>query len=303
MDSAKKILTRKNESGDERNLQNQTSNESLISVIFPWRGENSLCKRRPHLVSYYESGRIISPTDFYLCMMAILLLCTSVGLTVISTWLIIHRLPFLHLTDGSFFMEANTFTLFASLISIPCCWITWICHYNKKNYAFLPLLIVILGFSISMLSIGLSIGLVQKSKMTFDRTIHPPKLLPTRFKAEMNATLSSTMSLYHFNSNYRYGWDKIQQRLRCCGIERPDDWLYYGHVPKSCYIDYKCSNPKLLHLKGCLNIISYELAWEICLLSGLSFITFTVQVISLLLAIVIYVKDKLGKNNGGNATT
>lgn len=161
---------------------------------------------------------------------------------------------------------------------------------------------MILGFSISILSIGISMGLIQKSKMSFDRTIHPPKLLPTRFRAEMNDTMSSTMSLYHVNSNYRYGWDRIQQRSKCCGIERPDDWLRYGHVPKSCYMDYKCSNPKLLYLKGCLDMVSYELAWEICLLSGLSFITFTVQVISLLLAIIVYVKDKLGKGNGDTAS-
>lgn len=158
-------------------------------------------------------------------------------------------------------------------------------------------LIVILGFSISMLSIGISIGIVQKSKMAFDKSIHPPKLLPNRFKAELNETLDATMSLYTENSNYRYGWDKIQQRLRCCGIERPDDWLCYSHVPKSCYVDYKCSKPKLLYLRGCLDLLSYELAWEICLLSGLIFITFTVQVISLLLAVVIYVKDKLGNGN------
>lgn len=148
-----------------------------------------------------------------------------------------------------------------------------------------------------MLSIGISIGLVQKSKMTFDETTRPPKLLPTRFKHQMNETLSATMSLYNMNPNYHYAWDKIQQRLKCCGVERPDDWLRYGHVPKSCYLDYRCPEPKLLFLRGCLDLISYELAWEICFLTGLSFITFTVQVVSLLLGVVVYIKDKVNNPN------
>nr|XP_022910334.1 uncharacterized protein LOC111421416 [Onthophagus taurus] len=218
--------------------QTQNSTDSLPSIFLPRRiYVRNTNENRRAVIARYESGRTTTATGFYLCMMSVLLLCTGAGLISTTTFLLIYRNPYTQITEGIFHSEAINFTLCAGIVSILCWWICWIAHDNIKNYIFFPLLIVVLTISLSMLLTSIGIGVSLKSRLLiFDKSSSKPvKLASSHHMTLLNETLTTSLKLYWENEVYRTSWDRVQQRLKCCGINQAKDWGPKEKIPESCY--------------------------------------------------------------------
>lgn len=67
--------------------------------------------------------------------------------------------------------------------------------------------------------------------------------------------LKKTMADYWKTSELnpaKYTWDFMQEKLECCGVKGPADWLVYRGLPES------CGRP-LYHRKGCFEAVREKL--------------------------------------------
>lgn len=249
------------------------SSASLASSTFPWEPRKWYPRGQPIIVvPQQETGRQVEPTSFFLCFTSLLLLVSGGLLIGISIWALVYKIPYTYILDTSlFFIDSNGFPLCAGVISIPCWWIFWTCHNNPANYVFLPLAMVILAFNLTLLSAGAGLGIVNRSKMTFDYSRNPPKLTDGYYQKLIYDSMKNSLE----NSNYEYALDCLQRRH-----------------PTSCS---KIDGGKLddLYEKGCLDEIAFDLSFGICLVTGFSFIGILVQILALALACYVYVAERL----------
>lgn len=106
-----------------------------------------------------------------------------------TMWILMYRIPYMYVTDGYFYMDSNSFIFFSGLLSIPSCWIAWITYSKKLKQNLLPLLITLLGLSITVLFIGLSMGFVQKTRVLFEQKNKQPELRESIYKSILNETM------------------------------------------------------------------------------------------------------------------
>lgn len=153
------------------------------------------------------------------------------------------------------------------------------------------------AFSLTMLATSVSMGLIHKSRIKCNKKSNPPKLLQNSYQKMLNETLFNSMSLFDTNYKQQVSWNKIQQKLKCCGSYSYKDWITVRtKLPPSCcqnvnftymyifYLNYylpcnfqSCTTGKI-YSEGCLRGIVLDILWQISFISGLSSIVFAVQV-------------------------
>ncbi|KAF2880976.1 hypothetical protein ILUMI_25192 [Ignelater luminosus] len=149
------------------------------------------------------------------------------------------------------------------------------------------------AFSLTMLATSVSMGLIHKARIKCDKKSDPPKLLKNNYQKMLNETLFNSISLFDTNYKQQAAWNKIQQRLKCCGSYTYKDWINIGtKVPSSCCENSMCETGKL-YTEGCLCGIVFDILWQISFISGLSSIVFAVQLFTLCMASYMYIKGKL----------
>ncbi|XP_017779909.1 PREDICTED: uncharacterized protein LOC108565134 [Nicrophorus vespilloides] len=200
------------------------------------------------------------------------------------------KLSYISILNQSLVTDPNNFNLCGGLLAIPCFWIAFTTHDNRKNYLLLPLLIVLLSISMTLLAVGSSITIIQRTKMSFSNCTDPPTLLPSHYKSLLIDTLKAGMNEYESNYNYKISWDRVQIRLQCCGVSGYRDWK---SPPKSCYHNQTTHNG--MFERGCLDGIAFEMSWHMCFLSGCALIALGIQMTTLVFVFYLYLKEKLGR--------
>ncbi|XP_065200367.1 CD63 antigen-like isoform X2 [Planococcus citri] len=119
------------------------------------------------------------------------------------------------------------------------------------------------------------------------------------YKENIKRTMEPSLQAYPFQNIDRKAWSYIQRKLKCCGIERPQDWgVIYARsqVPASCcarvpdQADALCiisPDPEIIHQYGCHQILVKRLNDHWSVLSLLAALAALLQVVILVLSILM----------------
>lgn len=121
-----------------------------------------------------------------------------------------------------------------------------------------------------MVSTSVGLGITYRKKMDFDYTANVPKLQPSFYQKVLSDSMSITIGLYEKNANIQYAWNFLHRRFKCCGVINSDDWANHNiSTPDSCLANTQ---------RGCMSFLAADLAFQICLITGLNCIVGLIQV-------------------------
>lgn len=92
--------------------------------------------------------------------------------------------------------------------------------------------------SLSSLITGGVLIFLNKMKIKFDSNTLPPQLIENHQFHVWYESMNQTIKTYKTNTLYKFSWNVVQNRLKCCGINSVDDWIdTIGCFPDSCCVE------------------------------------------------------------------
>ncbi|XP_044736235.1 tetraspanin-21-like [Chrysoperla carnea] len=312
----------------ERNHNVNDSGDSIASVVVPRRALR-LTRNTPYVIEQYRN---VDAKDFFLCMCSLMLIVSAISLVGVSIWTLVIRIPYFYICEHFSYFGIVSFTMCAGLLCFPSSWLAWGAHERKSGY--IPLLVVFLCVSIIMLATGTALGTVHRSRINFDwivenssyksfviknLTIYEesrhinihPHVQAGPYRSALNSSMVNSLLYYEQRSTIKYGWDIIQQKYRCCGVNSPNDWYKVRkNIPDSCckkFHVYDASNNQSefynhinceldnIFLDGCLDPVAYDLAHQSTVLTSMGYIVLFLELLSLLISALMYVRMRMAQ--------
>ncbi|XP_056640199.1 tetraspanin-6-like [Diorhabda sublineata] len=254
---------------------------SSDSWEFPWNGK--MRKNRPLTVPPSQSGRQIGEICFMLCFLAVLMLSSSLSLIGLSIWsLVIKAVNYRYLLDIK--VDIPYFSLPAAFLLLPGFWIAASSHNTRKRLISTYLLLIIITLSSILLITGSSIGL----NYTVKTENGDNQIYSSLENSDLNKSVSFSFLRYNTSEDDKYAWDRMQQRLECCGISNYHDWETVGlDIPNSCCNEDECTAETSFG-RSCLDSMSRDLVWHQNILKSQCYIMAVVQIGTGAVSLLVY---------------
>ncbi|KAB0795358.1 hypothetical protein PPYR_12197 [Photinus pyralis] len=108
------------------------------------------------------------------------------------------------------------------------------------------------------------------------------------FETALRNTLESSMKNYNNNGSAKNSWDTLHTKLKCCGIDKSEDWKSVPlAVPSSCCKDKSKAPVCEYYEKGCLLTLQAKVKDHATVLIGVGIGIAFVQVLGIALSCLL----------------
>lgn len=222
---------------------------------------------------------------FYL--LSFILFVFGVNLIAISLWSLIRKLPYYILLEVK--VDIPYFTILAAVLCIPIFWIFISSRWTKKRGYLFHSLITLQVVSISILIAGPNVDFVH----VYHENGRTARLTSSLHIQDLNKTLQLSLATYYTSKAVQFAWNNMQQQLKCCGVDKSDDWdISSRGIPSSCCPDENKCHKNTTYCQGCLGQLIRDLIWQKNILKSQCYAGVVVHMGELIVSGVTYISAK-----------